>query len=221
MPLRNYWASPQARTSFNGVFVAFKASVRPALRGSVVSTNAEPAFETRTLRRQDHRHGRRRGEWHAAPKKADITGVAQPMGLRVDQKAASLVTKTGVRCCGHKGHRNVIEHFSTISSIETIFSFISMGSHKARRGAYFIGGLDPLNLASSCRTNLLEGNRRFPMKHLIISAIAAVAVIATATTMLSSSYSPSTERHAASAVIGKCKNFHSLAGAKASDLLPY
>jgi len=58
------------------------------------------------------------------------------------------------------------------------------------------------------------------MKLLIISAIAAGAVIATATTMLSS-YSFSTERHAAGAVIGKCKNFHSLAGTKASELLPY
>jgi hypothetical protein len=58
------------------------------------------------------------------------------------------------------------------------------------------------------------------MKHLIISAIAAIAVIATATTMLSS-YSPSTERHAAGTVVGHCKNFHSLAGAKASELLPY
>jgi len=55
------------------------------------------------------------------------------------------------------------------------------------------------------------------MKHLIISAIAVVAVL---TTMLSS-YSPSTERHAAGTVIGHCKNFHSLAGTKASELLPY
>jgi hypothetical protein len=58
------------------------------------------------------------------------------------------------------------------------------------------------------------------MKRLIISAIAAIAVIAAATTLLSS-YSPSTERHAAGPVIGHCKNFHSLAGAKASELLPY
>jgi hypothetical protein len=58
------------------------------------------------------------------------------------------------------------------------------------------------------------------MKHLIRSAIAVVAVLTTATTMLSS-YSPSTERHAADTVIGHCKNFHSLAGTKASELLPY
>ena len=58
------------------------------------------------------------------------------------------------------------------------------------------------------------------MKHLIISAIAVVAVLITTTTMLSS-YSPSTERHAAATVIGHCKNFHSLTGAKASELLPY
>jgi hypothetical protein len=58
------------------------------------------------------------------------------------------------------------------------------------------------------------------MKHLIRSAIAVVAVLTTATTMLSS-YSASTERHAAGTVIGHCKNFHSLAGTKASELLPY
>jgi hypothetical protein len=57
------------------------------------------------------------------------------------------------------------------------------------------------------------------MKHLIISAIAVVAVLTSATTMLS--YAPSTERHAVSTVIGHCKNFHSLAGKKASELLPY
>lgn len=45
-------------------------------------------------------------------------------------------------------------------------------------------------------------------------------VLTTATTMLSS-YSPSTERHAAGTVIGHCKNFHSLAGTKASELMPY
>ena len=54
------------------------------------------------------------------------------------------------------------------------------------------------------------------MKHLIISAIAAVALLTTATTMLWS-YSPSTERHAAGTVIDHCKNFHSLAGTKASE----
>ncbi|WP_190241746.1 hypothetical protein [Bradyrhizobium algeriense] len=58
------------------------------------------------------------------------------------------------------------------------------------------------------------------MKHLIKSAIAAIALLTTATTMLWS-YSPSTERHAAGTVIGHCKNFHSLAGTKASELLPY
>ena len=58
------------------------------------------------------------------------------------------------------------------------------------------------------------------MKHLIRSAIAVVAVLTTATTMLSP-YSSSTERHAAGTVIGHCKNFHSLAGTKASELLPY
>jgi hypothetical protein len=58
------------------------------------------------------------------------------------------------------------------------------------------------------------------MKHLIISAIAAVALLTSATTMLWS-YSPSTERHAAGTVMGHFKNFHSLAGTKASELLPY
>jgi hypothetical protein len=56
------------------------------------------------------------------------------------------------------------------------------------------------------------------MKHLIISAIAAVPLLTTATTMLCS---PSTERHAAGTVLELCKNFHSLAGTKASELLPY
>jgi len=58
------------------------------------------------------------------------------------------------------------------------------------------------------------------MKHLIVSAIAAVTLLIAATTMLWSR-SPSTERHAAATVIGQCKNFHSLTGAKASELLPY
>ena len=58
------------------------------------------------------------------------------------------------------------------------------------------------------------------MKHLIIFAIAVVAVLTSATTMLSS-YAPPTERHAVGTVIGHCKNFHSLAGKKASELLPY
>ncbi len=58
------------------------------------------------------------------------------------------------------------------------------------------------------------------MKHLILSAIAAVTLLIAASTMLWS-HSPSTERPAAGTVIGHCKNFHSLAGAKASELLPY
>jgi hypothetical protein len=58
------------------------------------------------------------------------------------------------------------------------------------------------------------------MKHLIISAIAAVTLLIAATTMLWSR-SPSTERHATATVIGQCKNFHSLTGAKAYELLPY
>jgi hypothetical protein len=62
--------------------------------------------------------------------------------------------QTGVRFCGHKGQPNVIERFSTISSNEMDSSFISMGRHKARQRAYFISGLVPLNLVSSCRTNL-------------------------------------------------------------------
>ena len=58
------------------------------------------------------------------------------------------------------------------------------------------------------------------MKHLIVSAIAAVTLLIAATSMLWSQ-SPSTERHAAATVIGHCKNFQSLTGAKASELLPY
>ena len=58
------------------------------------------------------------------------------------------------------------------------------------------------------------------MKHLILSAIAAVTLLVAATTMLWSQ-SPPTERHAAATVIGHCKNFHSLTGAKASELLPF
>ena len=58
------------------------------------------------------------------------------------------------------------------------------------------------------------------MKHLISSAIVAVTFLIAATTMLWSQ-SPSAERHAAATVIGHCKNFHSLTGAKASELLPY
>ncbi|NOJ40980.1 hypothetical protein [Bradyrhizobium australiense] len=55
------------------------------------------------------------------------------------------------------------------------------------------------------------------MQHLI--TIAAVALLTTAATVLSS-HSLRTERHAAGTVIGHCKNFHSLTGKKASELLP-
>jgi len=59
------------------------------------------------------------------------------------------------------------------------------------------------------------------MRRPILSAITSVAVLIAATTMLWS-HSPSTERHATTAtVIGHCKNFHSLTGVKASELLPY
>ena len=58
------------------------------------------------------------------------------------------------------------------------------------------------------------------MKHLIVSAIAAVTFLIAATTILWSQ-SPSTERRTAATTTGQCKNFHSLTGAKASDLLPY
>ena len=58
------------------------------------------------------------------------------------------------------------------------------------------------------------------MKHLVLSAITAVTLLVAATTMLWS-HSPSTEPHADAMVIGHCKNFHSLTGAKASELLPY
>jgi hypothetical protein len=58
------------------------------------------------------------------------------------------------------------------------------------------------------------------MKHLILSAIAAVALLIAATIMLWSQSTP-TELHAAATVIGQCKNFHSLTGEKASELLPY
>lgn len=57
------------------------------------------------------------------------------------------------------------------------------------------------------------------MKHLILSAIAGFALLIAATTVLWSQSTP-TERPAAT-VIGHCKNFHSLTGAKASELLPY
>jgi hypothetical protein len=58
------------------------------------------------------------------------------------------------------------------------------------------------------------------MKHLVLTAIAAVTLLIAATTMLWS-HSPSTEPHTDAMVIGHCKNFHSLTGAKASELLPH
>ncbi len=58
------------------------------------------------------------------------------------------------------------------------------------------------------------------MKRLILSAIASVTVLIAATTMLWS-HSPSTEHRTAATTIGQCKNFHSLTGVKASELLPY
>ena len=58
------------------------------------------------------------------------------------------------------------------------------------------------------------------MKHLTLTAIAAVTLLIAATTVLWS-HSPSTEPHAAAMVIGHCTNLHSLTGAKASELLPY
>ncbi|MGY2933732.1 hypothetical protein ACVWZ6_003334 [Bradyrhizobium sp. GM6.1] len=51
------------------------------------------------------------------------------------------------------------------------------------------------------------------MKRLISSAIAAVAFLIVATTMLWS-YTPSAERHVTRTAIGHCKNFHSLAATK-------
>jgi hypothetical protein len=58
------------------------------------------------------------------------------------------------------------------------------------------------------------------MKHLVLSAIAAVTLLIAATTVLWSQSNP-TEHHATATAIGHCKNFHSLTGAKASELLPY
>ena len=58
------------------------------------------------------------------------------------------------------------------------------------------------------------------MKHLILSGITAVTLLVAATTILWS-HSPSTKPHADAMVTGHCKNFHSLAGAKASELLPH
>jgi len=57
----------------------------------------------------------------------------------------------------------------------------------------------------------------FQSAHLILSAIAAVALLTAASTM-PRSYSPSTERHAAAAAIGHCKNFPGLPGTKAAEL---
>ncbi|MBR0712655.1 hypothetical protein [Bradyrhizobium liaoningense] len=52
-----------------------------------------------------------------------------------------------------------------------------------------------------------------------ILAIAAAVTFLGATTLLWS-YPSSTKLHAASMAIGHCNNFHSLAGTKASELLP-
>ena len=49
------------------------------------------------------------------------------------------------------------------------------------------------------------------MKHLILSAVTAVTLLTTATTMLWS-HSLSAAHQAAAMVIGHCKNFHSLTG---------
>jgi hypothetical protein len=62
--------------------------------------------------------------------------------------------------------------------------------------------------------------RRFPMKHLVSTAIAAVILLTAANTVLWS-HSPSTESHPDAMVIGHCRNLHALTGAKASELLPY
>ncbi|MCK1521607.1 hypothetical protein [Bradyrhizobium sp. 145] len=53
----------------------------------------------------------------------------------------------------------------------------------------------------------------------ILTAIVAVTFLGAATTLLWS-YPPSTKLHVATIAIGHCKNFHSLAGVKASELLP-
>ncbi len=53
----------------------------------------------------------------------------------------------------------------------------------------------------------------------ILTAFAAVTFLGAATTLLWS-YPPSTKLHVASIAIGHCKNFHSLAGVKAPELLP-
>lgn len=53
----------------------------------------------------------------------------------------------------------------------------------------------------------------------ILIAIAGVSFLSAATTLLWS-YAPSTKLHVASIAIGHCKNFHSLVGVKASELLP-
>jgi hypothetical protein len=114
----------------------------------------------------------------------------------------------------------VIESFPTAGSIETIpllsqWEATMRGNVHISSAALFIEPCIKLSNEPSWKET-----RRFPMKHLIISPVAIVVVLTTATTMLSS-YSPTTERHAAGTVIGHCKNFHSLAGTKASELLPY
>jgi hypothetical protein len=122
---------------------------------------------------------------------------------------------------GHKDHPNVIECFSTIGSIETISLFYLNGKRQCATTCILYPwpcSIEPYIKLSNEPS--WKETRRFPMKHMIISAIAVVAVLTTATTM-PLSYSPSTERQAASTVIGHCKNFRSLAGTEASELLPY
>ncbi|SFQ20261.1 hypothetical protein SAMN05216330_1196 [Bradyrhizobium sp. Ghvi] len=53
----------------------------------------------------------------------------------------------------------------------------------------------------------------------ILTAIAAVTFLGAATNLLWS-YPLSTKLHVATIAIGHCQNFHSLAGVKASELLP-
>lgn len=69
-------------------------------------------------------------------RRCTLSAYHAALRLRVDQNAASLMTGPEMRFCGHKDHPNVIEHFPTRGSIETISSFISIGSHNARQRAY-------------------------------------------------------------------------------------
>ena len=85
-------------------------------------------------------------------------------------------------------------------------------------GVAALGELRPI-AEHPVRQQLLIGVERRLRE--IQSNSAAVALLTAATTALWS-YSPSTERYAAAGtVIGHCKNFHSLAGTKASELLPH